>query len=65
MVELLGGLVGLAAAIAALYFILWLFVFLPADMARARRRDPVIWVLISIVGSPLLAILLLIALGDA
>ena len=65
MAELLGGLVGVAVMIAVLYFCVWLFVFLPADMARARRRDPVIWVFISIVGSPLLAILLLIALGDA
>lgn len=42
---------------------LFLFVVLPARMAIRRNRKPVVWVLISLVGSPLLAILLLIALG--
>ncbi len=53
------------AVVSMLVFIVWLYILLPADMARERNRDPLIWVLISIVGSPLLAILLLIALGDA
>ncbi len=65
MVELTGGLIGIVAAIAIFYFAVWLFILLPADMARDRGRDPFIWVLISIVGSPFLAILLLAALGDA
>ncbi|WP_281842857.1 hypothetical protein [Sinisalibacter aestuarii] len=42
---------------------LWLYIFLPADMAARRNRSAFVWVLISLVGSPLLAILLLIALG--
>lgn len=65
MFDLLGGLVQVVVAVAMLYFVVWLFVLLPSRMARERRRDPVIWVLISLVGSPLLAILLLTALGEA
>lgn len=42
---------------------LWLYILLPARMANDRNRNAVIWVLISLVGSPVLAILLLIALG--
>ena len=51
--------------LAALVFLLWLYILLPAGMASDRNRSPFVWVLISLVGSPLLAILLLIALGDA
>ncbi|MCW9042318.1 MAG: hypothetical protein OQK05_03145 [Pseudopelagicola sp.] len=51
--------------LAALVFVLWLYIILPAGMATARGRSAVIWVLISLVGSPLLAILLLLALGNA
>lgn len=56
--------VGMIAGIAALVLIVWFCILLPADMARERNRDPLIWVLISLVGSPLLTILLLIALGE-
>ena len=60
--SLLGALVGAVAGLAMLYFLLWLAILLPSEMARERRRDPTVWVLISIAGSPPLAILLLIAL---
>ena len=63
--SLLGALVGAVAGLAMLYFLLWLAILLPSEMARERRRDPTVWVLISIAGSPPLAILLLIALGKA
>ena len=49
----------------ALLFVVWLYVLLPAGMAARRGRSRLIWVLISLVGSPLLACLLLLALGDA
>lgn len=65
LADFFGLLVGAVAGFAVLFFIVWLYVLLPSDMARERRRDPMVWVLISIVGSPLLAILLLMALGDA
>ncbi len=65
MIELISMLVVIAAGLVLLYGIVWLVFLLPADMARERGRDPFVWVLISIVGNPLLAILLLAALGDA
>lgn len=65
MVELVSMLVAIVAVGVLLYGIVWLVFLLPADMARERGRDPFVWVLISIVGNPLLAILLLAALGDS
>ncbi len=47
-----------------LVFVIWLYV-LPITMAKRRKRSGLIWFLIGLVGSPLLAILLLLALGDA
>ena len=49
----------------ALFFVLWLYILLPAGMAERRNRSQLIWVLISFFGSPFLACLLLLALGDA
>ncbi|WP_170790546.1 hypothetical protein [Ruegeria lacuscaerulensis] len=47
-----------------LVVVIWLYV-LPITMAGRRNRSGLIWFLIGLVGSPLLAILLLLALGDA
>jgi len=52
-------------ALGALAFAIWLFFVLPYQMAVRRNRNGWLWILISLVGSPLLAILLLFALGDA
>jgi hypothetical protein len=49
----------------ALFVVLWLYIMLPAGMAERRSRSQSIWVLISLFGSPILACLLLLALGDA
>ena len=49
----------------ALFLVVWLYILLPAGMAARRNRSQLIWVLISFVGSPILACLLLLALGDA
>jgi hypothetical protein len=53
-------LLGLAFA-----FTIWIFILVPAGMARARGRGQLVWVLVSLIFSPLLAVLLLWALGDA
>ncbi len=45
-------------------FVIWLYI-LPITMAGRRNRSGLIWFLIGLVGSPILAILLLLALGDA
>jgi len=43
--------------------IVWLVFVVPDKMAVRRNRKPWIWVLISLLFSPVLAILLLLALG--
>lgn len=59
------GLFTALVALFALFVVLWLYVLLPAGMAERRNRSQLIWVLISLFGSPILACLLLLALGDA
>jgi fumarate reductase subunit C len=59
--EPVAGGVGVVLGFAVL---VWFCILLPAGMARRRNRSALVWVLIGFVGSPLLAILLLIALGD-
>lgn len=51
--------------LVALLIVAWIYIFLPAGMAARRNRSQFIWILISLVGSPILACLLLLALGDA
>lgn len=51
------------ALLAGLCLSLWLYIFLPAGMAERRNRSALVWVLISLFGSPILAVLLLLALG--
>ncbi len=58
-------LFAIIAGVLALFFLIWLYILLPAGMAERRNRSQLIWVLISFVGSPILACLLLLALGDA
>ena len=59
-----GGL-ALAALGFSVWLMLWLFVWLPADMAKERNRSATNWVLISLFMSPVLAVFLLMALGPA
>lgn len=62
---MMDGLFSLVFGLFALFVVLWLYILLPAGMAERRNRSQLIWVLISLVGSPILACLLLLALGDA
>ena len=43
----------------SIWFVVWLCILVPMRMARARERSAVIWVLVSLLFSPFLAILLL------
>jgi hypothetical protein len=54
---------GFLIALMALIFAIWFVVILPARMAQRRGRSALVWVAISLIGTPLLAILLLVALG--
>jgi len=59
------GFLSLVLFLIAIAFVVWLYILLPAGMAERRNRSQIIWVLISLVGSPILACLLLLALGNA
>jgi hypothetical protein len=50
--------------LVCLYFLLWLFILLPAGMATNRGRSAFGWVLVSVLFSPILACLLLWLLGN-
>jgi hypothetical protein len=58
-------LFAIALGLLALFFVIWLYILLSAGMAERRNRRQVIWVLFSLVESPLLVCLLLLVLGDA
>ena len=59
------GILVVVIGLLALFIMLWLYILLPAGMAERRSRSQLIWVLISLFDSPILACLLLLALGDA
>ena len=59
------GVFAVISGLFALFCVLWLYILLPAGMAERRSRSQLIWVLISLFGSPILACLLLLALGNA
>ena len=49
----------------ALILILWLYIFLPAKMARKRGHSTIGWVLLFWIISPLWGIIVLLVLGDS
>ena len=59
----LGWKTALAFAVGAILFLFWLVIIVPRDMARERGREEVAWIVVSLVGSPFLAIFLLWVLG--
>lgn len=48
---------------ALVLFLLWIFIILPYQMAERRNRSGILWVILTILISPLLTILLLLLLG--
>ncbi len=59
----MSGIMGLIAALLALYLVFWIYILLPARMAESRGRSVVGWVLLSLIFSPIFACLLLWLLG--
>lgn len=53
------------AIFVVLIFVIWLYVILPANMARKRGRSAVGWVFIFWIISPLWGIIALLVLGDS
>lgn len=58
-------LVLLIFALVALYLTLWVVILLPARMAEARGRSAFGWVLVSLIFSPVVAVILLLLLGGS
>ena len=50
----------IGALIGAIYF----FVIFPAGLAEERNRSQIVWVFVAIFGTPLLAAILLLILGE-
>lgn len=57
--------ISIIAIILALIVILWLYIFLPAEMARKRGRSTIGWILLFWIISPLWGIIVLLVLGDS
>ena len=57
--------ISIIAIILALIVILWLYIFLPAKMARKRGRSTIGWILLFWIISPLWGIIVLRVLGDS
>ena len=57
--------ISIIVTILALIFILWLYIFLPARMARKRGRNTIGWILLFWIISPLWGIIVLFILGDS
>lgn len=57
--------ISIIAIILALIVILWLYIFLPAKMARKRGRSTIGWILLFWIISPLWGIIVLLVLGDS
>jgi len=66
--EILPVIVGAAFALAltafAIWFLIWLCIQVLYRMAEERNRDGYVWVAVSLLGSPFLAIILLAIAGS-
>jgi hypothetical protein len=62
--EIFALLFGVVASGLFLWFVIWLAILLPHRMAVDRKRDGTAWVLVSLLGSPFVAIIGLWILGE-
>lgn len=59
------GVLLLIVAFALMVYVMYaLCIAIPMDMARDRHRDPVLWLIVSFLCSPFVAIFFLWILGD-
>ena len=59
------GLLSLLMFVFILWFVIWICILLPANMARTRGRSSVGWVIFGLVTNPLFACLVLWMIGDS
>ena len=57
-------IIGFALILVAFAFAVWIGIYVPATMASNRDRSVVLWVILSLLITPILSILLLWVLGD-
>ena len=55
-------ILGVVVALALVYYV---YIGITLKMAKNRHRDPLAWILLSLLVSPLLTWLILLAVGDA
>ncbi len=55
--------ISLLIGVAVIAFLVWLCVIVPMNMARTRGRSAILWVLVSLLVSPLVSIIVLAAMG--
>lgn len=58
-------IVAILIAILLIIFLIWLYIILPINMARKRGRSTLGWLLVFWLVSPIIGIILLLALGDS
>ena len=50
---------------AILFFVYWIYIGITRRMAKRRHRDPLGWILLSLLVSPLLTWIILLIAGDS
>ena len=63
--ESLSIIIALIVIILLIIFLIWLNIILPINMARKRGRNALGWVLVFWLVSPIIGIVLLLALGES
>ncbi|MEM9970512.1 MAG: hypothetical protein AAF762_05390 [Pseudomonadota bacterium] len=58
-------ILGVGIFFALIVFLVWLCIVVPMNMAKSRGRSALLWVVVSLLVSPLVSIVALYALGDA
>lgn len=56
---------GILLVAAGLFFAYWLYIGITRRMAKSRHRDPLGWILLSLLVSPLLTWIILLIAGDS
>ena len=56
---------GILLVAAGLFFVYWIYIGITRRMAKRRHRDPLGWILLSLLVSPLLTWIILLIAGDS
>lgn len=56
---------GILLVAAGWFFVYWIYIGITRRMAKRRHRDPLGWILLSLLVSPLLTWIILLIVGDS